>query len=363
MIPGGIPAGVPPGADARSAPVAANAGRAGPSATPTSLLSTGQAGAWPMLQAGQTVAALPIRPPGDGAAAAGVPPTALAVRVIALDTLGPTLGPGAVLASPAAVAATIVAVGADGRPIIAVAGDGRPIIAAGDALLRLNAATALPAGARLVIAADARVHAQAPPRRSPLASQRESLGASLGAAVEPMSGNGEAGWRRLAGALAALFAPLATAVQAWRPRAAARPAPVMVASGEVARPDGADRPVDVLAGGGVGPVSLRLVIAYDHEPPAGAGVAARPKGFVLSLRLSRLGRVELDARLDTAARRCDLVVRSETPLPPEARAELRTVFAAAGEVAGLGGVLGFAPVTGSPPATVPAADRVATAGR
>ncbi len=357
MIPGGIPAGVPPGSDARTAPVAANAGRAGASATPaslpptslpstslpsTSLPSTGQAGAWPLLQAGQTVAALPIRPPGDGAAAAaGAPPTALAVRVIALDTLGP----GAALASPAAAAATIVAVGADGRPIIA----------AGDALLRLNAATALPAGARLVIAADARAATRLLPPASPRAS--------LGAAVEPMSGDGEAGWRRLAGALCALFAPLATAVQAWRPRAAARPAPVMVASAEVARPDGADRPVDVLAGGGVGAVSLRLVIASDDEPPAGAGAAARPKGFVLSLRLSRLGRVELDARLDTAARRCDLVVRSETPLPPEARAELRTVFAAAGEVAGLGGVLGFAPVPGSPPATVPAADRVATAGR
>ena len=351
-IPGGTPAGVPPGADARPTPVAANAGRAGASATPASLPlaslpQMGQAGAWPLLRAGESVAALPIRPPGDGG---GAPPP-LVLRVIAVDALGS----GAAPASPGTLAATIVAVGADGRPIIAVGADGRPIIAAGDALLRLNAATALPAGARLVIAADARAATRLLPPASPRAS--------LGAAVDALSGDGEAGWRRLAGALCALFAPLATAVRAWRPRAAARPAPVMVASAEVARPDGADRPVDVLAGGGVGAVSLRLVIASDDEPPAGAGAAARPKGFVLSLRLSRLGRVELDARLDTAARRCDLVVRSETPLPPEARAELRTVFAAAGEVAGLGGVLGFAPVPGSPPATVPAADRVATAGR
>ena len=91
-----------------------------------------------------------------------------------------------------------------------------------------------------------------------------------------------------------------------------------------------------------GPASLRLFIDEDRAEASAMGRGGPGKGFVLAIRLSRLGLVELDARLDPGAKRCDITVRSEAPLPSAVHADLRTLLVAAGEVVGLHGNLGFA---------------------
>ncbi len=63
--------------------------------------------------------------------------------------------------------------------------------------------------------------------------------------------------------------------------------------------------------------------------------------FMVDIRLSRLGRVQLDGLVPADARRFELMVRTEAPLPGDVRDTIRAVFAEATALGGLGGALGF----------------------
>lgn len=63
--------------------------------------------------------------------------------------------------------------------------------------------------------------------------------------------------------------------------------------------------------------------------------------FVVDIRLSRLGRLQLDGLLPAGTERLDLLVRSETALPKDVRDRIRTIFAEARTAAGLQGSIGF----------------------
>lgn len=294
---------------------------------------------WPLLRAGATIAGVVLRP-ADAATASG--PAAVRLRILAVPSPAPTVAHSAAAlpAQPAGLPATILAVGADGRPIIGVAG----------ALVRLDAGTALPAGADLIVDLD--VQRGVPPSAS---AADGSAGST--AATQRSSRPG------LTGVLEPLLGFVGTLWQAVRGRDRAAGTPAVPPSAAAAdtdlpeptspRADGSDaappRPAAAAAEPRAAPApdlahdlaSLRLVIDPDEEPPAGRRTHPRGQGFALAVRLSRLGLVELEARIDPRARRCDLIVRTEAPLPEGAHAELRTLFAAASDVTGLAGALTF----------------------
>ncbi len=63
--------------------------------------------------------------------------------------------------------------------------------------------------------------------------------------------------------------------------------------------------------------------------------------FVLDVRLSALGRVQLDGLYRPKRKRLDLIVRTERPFAPEARDEIRRILRSAGETTGLEGAVTF----------------------
>lgn len=107
--------------------------------------------------------------------------------------------------------------------------------------------------------------------------------------------------------------------------------------------------------------TLRMMVRHrcddqpEDESKTGADASTR---FVLDLRLSRLGRLQLDGLIRKEARRLDLLVRTERPLPPELRDGIRGVFAEAGGITGLGGTVGF---QAAPAGFVEASDAQASA--
>ena len=93
----------------------------------------------------------------------------------------------------------------------------------------------------------------------------------------------------------------------------------------------------------VTPEGTRLLRFSRRGGRNGETADGRPAGtrFVVDVRLSRLGRVQLDGLVPAESRRFELLVRTETLLPPEVRDGIRAVFAEATAIGGLGGALGF----------------------
>ncbi len=63
--------------------------------------------------------------------------------------------------------------------------------------------------------------------------------------------------------------------------------------------------------------------------------------FVVDVSLSRLGRLQLDGLVRDTGGRLDLIVRSESPLPPTIRNHIRGLFEDTGALSGLTGGVGF----------------------
>jgi hypothetical protein len=102
-----------------------------------------------------------------------------------------------------------------------------------------------------------------------------------------------------------------------------------------------------LAGDAVVPVCLSL---RRHRRRPGAERDRADGGrFVVEVRLQRLGRVQLDGLVRAGGRDVDLIVRTEAPLGEAVRRDIRRIFLAAGETAGLAGEVGF---RAGPPAFV-----------
>ncbi len=299
---------------------AANHGGGGTHA-PAPAASGGGAGTLPALEPGQTLAATVIRP-ANASTAAG--PASLAIRIVALVAPPPAPGTGTL---PDGALATLVAIGADGRPVIAT----------GDVLLRLDATTDLEPGTRLVVEPSLRPAGRTSADAATLASAGGRQPAE--AATGPI------------GLLAALCSAVWQACKAGGKGHEALPAArqpsvraptISSTTRNPAQPSGVAATMEPLPVSASGPASLRLFIDEDRADASGKGSGGPGKGFVLAIRLSRLGLVELDARLDPGAKRCDITVRSEAPLPSAAHVDLRTLFCAAGEVVGFSGCLGFA---------------------
>lgn len=76
---------------------------------------------------------------------------------------------------------------------------------------------------------------------------------------------------------------------------------------------------------------------------AGGNGRADDKRFVVEAQLSRLGRVQIDGLVRAGSHCVDLIVRSEVSLDETMRQDIRSIFLAAGEIAGLTGEVGFQP--------------------
>ncbi len=63
--------------------------------------------------------------------------------------------------------------------------------------------------------------------------------------------------------------------------------------------------------------------------------------FVVDVELSRLGRMQLDGFVRGGDKRFDLIVRTEKPLPPWMRDDIREIFAEASALTGLKGGTSF----------------------
>jgi len=63
--------------------------------------------------------------------------------------------------------------------------------------------------------------------------------------------------------------------------------------------------------------------------------------FVIDVTLSKLGHIQLDGLVDTAHRRMDMVVRSDTHLPPDMRNDIRHLYEMSGDITGFRGGVGF----------------------
>ncbi|MEQ9559116.1 MAG: hypothetical protein RIG67_25355 [Rhodospirillales bacterium] len=76
--------------------------------------------------------------------------------------------------------------------------------------------------------------------------------------------------------------------------------------------------------------------AEDDDTEHGPGTR-----FVVDVTLSKLGHIQLDGLVDTAHRRMDMVVRSDTHLPPDMRNDIRHLYEMSGDITGFRGGVGF----------------------
>lgn len=92
--------------------------------------------------------------------------------------------------------------------------------------------------------------------------------------------------------------------------------------------------------------TVRMMVRHrerdkDGGEDDGEGRDERTARFVLDVRLSRLGRLQLDGLVRNDGKRLELMVRTERPLASALRDEIRGIFAEAGALTGFGGSVGF----------------------
>ncbi|MCP5369028.1 MAG: hypothetical protein H6906_16110, partial [Hyphomicrobiales bacterium] len=86
---------------------------------------------------------------------------------------------------------------------------------------------------------------------------------------------------------------------------------------------------------------LMLFARRQRDEDDGDDAGGRGTRFIIDVTLSRLGRLQLDGLLKDGKKHLDLIVRSETPLPPAVREGIRTIYREAAEITGLKGGVGF----------------------
>jgi len=86
---------------------------------------------------------------------------------------------------------------------------------------------------------------------------------------------------------------------------------------------------------------IRLMMRHHGADDEDETRGAKGTRFILDVTLSRLGRMQLDGLVRSGGKHLDLVVRSERPLPPAMRDEIRAIFHDAAELTGLAGGVGF----------------------
>ncbi|PIW26188.1 MAG: hypothetical protein COW30_16305 [Rhodospirillales bacterium CG15_BIG_FIL_POST_REV_8_21_14_020_66_15] len=85
---------------------------------------------------------------------------------------------------------------------------------------------------------------------------------------------------------------------------------------------------------------IRLFTRPQHEDEEDAEGDAGTR-FVVDITLSKLGHIQLDGLVDPPHRRMDMVVRSDTHLPPDMRNDIRHLYEQSGEITGYRGGVGF----------------------
>ena len=111
------------------------------------------------------------------------------------------------------------------------------------------------------------------------------------------------------------------------------------------RPVGEWRTYVLPFAGGAGIEPIRMVVRRTPDPtdadnPKRAADSRRHQvHFLMDLRLTRLGAMQLDGLVAQKDRRFDLVIRTRTPLPPPMPQDLRSLFARTMEAVGYAGSL------------------------
>jgi hypothetical protein len=99
--------------------------------------------------------------------------------------------------------------------------------------------------------------------------------------------------------------------------------------------------IPVINSGLVQPVRLVVRRAPSSADGGGTGPAATEHRFLLDLRMSRLGRIQMDGLVQRDTRRFDLIIRTATPLAPEMRRDIMGLFAACSDAVGTKGGVTF----------------------
>lgn len=93
---------------------------------------------------------------------------------------------------------------------------------------------------------------------------------------------------------------------------------------------------------GAGIEQSRLLVRRDGGGnPDEDGKPGNESRFVVDLRLTSIGRLQLDGLIDTDARRFDMLVRTTSALPARFRSDILQIFSAANETIGMTGGLSF----------------------
>jgi hypothetical protein len=336
----------------------------------------------------------PFLPSGGAAARAGVTPATNgpANPVPPVDTgsapvssrlatvLAPPAAPGAATAAtgpppaPQAIVAHLSAFAAQSQALEAVVLPrdtlGRTLLRAAGLTLQVDPSLDLPAGARLHLSLPAGLGVPAAPARSDAAIQTGPIDAvrTLAAWLREEAGGAESarpGALRLPEPDATLASRLLRLVQlivspaesaddgrAAEPEVregqpgAARVTAALAELGRVAgEPQHGGWRVLLLPLAVEGAPLLRLHLREDPSDRDGSGTdddAGRSdaaRRAVFEVEFGALGRCQIDALCQ--ARRFDLLVRTEQPLPPELRREIRELYVAARDAAGLVGAARF----------------------
>jgi hypothetical protein len=92
-------------------------------------------------------------------------------------------------------------------------------------------------------------------------------------------------------------------------------------------------------GANIDPIDL-----YVHRPPndeEGGGKKGSEQRFILDVRMSVLGRIQLDGLVQKDTQRFDLIVRTAEPLPAAMCRDIAGIFAECGQMTGIKGMVSF----------------------
>lgn len=85
---------------------------------------------------------------------------------------------------------------------------------------------------------------------------------------------------------------------------------------------------------------IRLLVR-DQDDDEDDNTPADSSRFVIDLNLSKMGHLQIDGLVGSSGKRVDVVLRSDAPLSPQMRDDIRALYANAIEVTGIDGSVGF----------------------
>ncbi len=92
---------------------------------------------------------------------------------------------------------------------------------------------------------------------------------------------------------------------------------------------------------------IRMLLRDDQEDEDDDEQGKGGTRFVIDLNLTQLGHIQLDGLVGNQGKRLDLVVRSDEPMPPAMKADIRELYVGAIEVTGIEGSVGFQAAPGN----------------